>query len=187
MSMDLFDLTTAEGWRLVVDDGAASRPDLLGSPQKDELSAQACAGNVVAIPSTLRPIDAFFAVAHEIAEARYDFTGHHQHVWREQCNIMARWCRRLTGELRSALEQDGRELDAVRGSLDQCRRERSQALHDLARFGLLNTNDPSPVKNVVVTWRGSISDLVTDLEPLLGAQGLGVLEQLLRDKREASP
>lgn len=185
--MNLFDLARAEGWTLVVDDQAPDRPDILGSPQRDELSAQACAGNVVAIQKTLAPSNAFFSVAHEIAETRYDFTGHHQHVWREQCNILARWCRKLTVELETVLAQDARELDAVRGSLDQCRRERSQALGDLVHFGVLNTNDYRSTKDVPVVWRGSVGDLVTDLEPLLGIPGLDTLERLLREKREARP
>lgn len=186
--MDLSDLTRSEGWTLVVDDGAGSRADLLGSPQTDELSAQACAGNVVAIPSGFAPIDAFFAVAHEIAEARYDFTGHHQHVWREQCNILARWCRKLTGALTTEHAQSSRELDAVRESLDQCRKERGKALDELVRRWAI----PSPsaisvekraVKDTTVVWRGSVTDLLTDLAPLLGTEGLNDLENQLWHKR----
>lgn len=38
---------------------------------------------------------AFYPVSHEIAEDRCGFTGHHQLLWREQLNILARWCARL--------------------------------------------------------------------------------------------
>lgn len=91
----LFELAAREGYTLVIDDGASERPDRLGAPQRDELCAQACRGNVIAIRSTL-PLDrAFYAVSHEIAEDRSDYTGHHQLLWREQLQILARWCRRL--------------------------------------------------------------------------------------------
>lgn len=93
----LFELAASEGWQLVVDDNASERPDALGTPQRDELCAQACKGNVVAIRSGLALDHAYYAVSHEIAEARHDFTGHHQAVWREQCSILARWCRKLNG------------------------------------------------------------------------------------------
>lgn len=95
MSHPLYALAASEGWTLVVDDGAPDRPDALGTPQRDELCAQACQGQVVAVRSALPLDSAFYAVSHEIAEARYDFTGHHQSVWREQCSILARWCRKL--------------------------------------------------------------------------------------------
>ncbi len=118
--IDLAKLASWEGWTLVVDDNAPNRPDILGTPQRDELCAQACKGNVVAIRSEL-PLDhAFYAVAHEIAEARNNFTGHHQAVWREQCAIMSRWCR-LLREDNGLLE---RELAAVTNALDECRKER---------------------------------------------------------------
>lgn len=93
--MNLFDLTLSEGWTLVVDDNAPDRPDALGTPQRDELCAQACKGQVVAVRSKLSLEHAYYAVSHEIAEARNDFTGHHQAVWREQCAILSRWCRKL--------------------------------------------------------------------------------------------
>lgn len=117
--MDLFTLTQSEGWTLVVDDNAPDRPDILGQPQRDELCAQACKGNVIAIRSSLKHVDAFYAVAHEIAEARLSFTGHSQHVWREQCGILSRWCRHLTVE-NSQLE---REVHAVSDTLDTYRTE----------------------------------------------------------------
>lgn len=96
--IDLFALAKSEGWTLVVESGGPDRPDILGTPQRDELCAQACRGNVVVIRPELALADAFYAVSHEIAEARSDFTGHHQAVWREQCSIMARWCRKLFRE-----------------------------------------------------------------------------------------
>lgn len=98
--MNLFELAASEGWRLVIDDAAPDRPDALGTPQRDELCAQACRGNVVAIRSSLPLPSAYYAVSHEIAEARNDFTGHHQQVWREQCSILARWCRKLGADQR---------------------------------------------------------------------------------------
>lgn len=98
--LDLYTLTESEGWTLVVDENAPDRPDILGLPQRDELCAQACKNNVIAIRPSLKHIDAFYAVSHEIAEARYDFSGHHQHVWREQCNILSRWCRHISLENR---------------------------------------------------------------------------------------
>ncbi len=93
--MNLFELAASEGWKLVVDDNAPDRPDILGTPQRDELCAQACKGQIIAIRSGLDMSDAFYAVSHEIAEARNDFTGHHQKVWREQCSILSRWCKKL--------------------------------------------------------------------------------------------
>jgi len=103
--MDLKELTASEGWTLVIDDNAADRDDALGTPQRDELCAQACMGNVVAIRSGLPLAEAFYAVSHEIAEARNDFTGHHQAVWREQCSIMSRWCKKLFNAQLSAVAQ----------------------------------------------------------------------------------
>lgn len=93
--MNLVELAASEGWTLIVDDNAPDRSDALGTPQRDELCAQACQGQVVAIRPQLKLEHAFYAVSHEIAEARNDFTGHHQAVWREQCSILSRWCRRL--------------------------------------------------------------------------------------------
>lgn len=92
---ELFELAKSEGWMLVIDDNASERPDALGTPQRDELCAQACEGQVIAIRSGLSLDFAYYAVSHEIAEARSGFTGHHQGVWREQCAILARWCRLL--------------------------------------------------------------------------------------------
>lgn len=88
-------LCKSEGFELIIDDGAPDRLDRLGEPQRDELCAQACQNNVIAVRSTLRPEFAFYAVSHEIAETRSGFTGHHQLLWREQCTVLARWCRRL--------------------------------------------------------------------------------------------
>ena len=93
--MNLMELARMEGYELVIDDNAPDHPDALGAPQRDELCAQACKGNVIRIRSGLREEHAFYAVAHEIAEDRCDFTGHHQLLWREQTAIMARWCSRL--------------------------------------------------------------------------------------------
>lgn len=93
--MDLKELVAREGYTLIIDDDAANNSDALGLPQMDELCAQACKGNVIRMRSGLREEHAFYAVAHEIAEDRCDFTGHHQLLWREQTAIMARWCARL--------------------------------------------------------------------------------------------
>lgn len=121
--MNLVELTRYEGWTLVVDDNAPDRPDILGTPQRDELCAQACNGNVVAIKPSLGLIHAFYAVSHEIAEARNGFTGHHQAVWREQCNILSRWCRHLAIEN----TQVERELHAVTATLDEHRKREVEA------------------------------------------------------------
>lgn len=94
--MNLGDLCRTEGYTLVVDDHAPDHPDALGTPQRDELCAQACRGNVIRLRSGLPEHAAFYAVSHEIAEDRNGFTGHHQAVWREQCTILARWCKRLS-------------------------------------------------------------------------------------------
>ncbi len=93
--MNLAELTRLEGYELIIDDQAADHPDALGTPQRDELCAQACRGNVIRMRAGLRERDAFYAVAHEIAEHRCDFSGHTQLLWREQLCIMARWCARL--------------------------------------------------------------------------------------------
>ena len=90
--MTLAELVAREGYTLVIDDHAPDHPEALGTPQRDELCAQACKGNVVRMRSSLPPERAFYAVSHEIAEDRCDFTGHHQLLWREQLNILARWC-----------------------------------------------------------------------------------------------
>lgn len=93
--LTLRDLVEREGWRYVEVDAPSEEPSRLGSPQRDPLCfAQACAGNVLAVKPN-GSSHAFYAAAHEIAEARHDFSGHDQHVWREQCNILARWCRQL--------------------------------------------------------------------------------------------
>lgn len=92
----LAELAKLEGYTLIIDDNAADSPDCLGLPQRDELCAQACRNNVVRMRSGLRERDAFYAVAHEIAEHRCDFTGHTQLLWREQLSIMSRWCARLS-------------------------------------------------------------------------------------------
>ena len=93
--MTLKDLVELEGWRYVEMDDPSEHPGRLGSPQTDPLCyAQACAGNVLAVQPGHEG-HAFYAAAHEIAEARHDFSGHTQHVWREQNNILARWCRHL--------------------------------------------------------------------------------------------
>jgi hypothetical protein len=93
--MTLEELVKREGYTLVIDDNAPDHPDALGLPQRDELCAQACKGNVIRMRSGLAEEHAFYAVAHEIAEDRCDFTGHHQKLWREQTAVMARWCSRL--------------------------------------------------------------------------------------------
>lgn len=93
--MTLADLVRLEGYTLVIDDHAADHPDALGLPQRDELCAQACKGNVIRITSSLRERDAWYPVSHEIAEHRNDFSGHTQRLWREQLNILSRWCARL--------------------------------------------------------------------------------------------
>lgn len=121
--IDLYTLTESEGWTLIVDENAPDRPDILGLPQRDELCAQACKNNIIAIRPQLKHIDAFYAVSHEIAEARHDFTGHHQHVWREQCSILSRWCRHLTLENR----QTELELQAVTKTLDDHRKRGLEA------------------------------------------------------------
>lgn len=95
MRLTLRDLARMEGYELVIDDHAADHPDALGTPQRDELCAQACKGNVIRVRSGLRERDAYYAVAHEIAEDRCDFSGHTQRLWREQLSIMSRWCARL--------------------------------------------------------------------------------------------
>lgn len=93
--MNLSDLVESEGYRLVIDDNAADYPEALGTPQRDELCAQACKGRIIRMRSGLPEHAAFYAVSHEIAEDRNGFTGHHQAVWREQCAVLARWCKRL--------------------------------------------------------------------------------------------
>lgn len=104
--LTLRDLVEREGWRYVEVEAPCEEPSRLGSPQRDPLCfAQACAGNVLAVKPNSAG-HAFYAAAHEIAEARHDFSGHHQHVWREQCNILARWCRQLYVATRSAAPCD---------------------------------------------------------------------------------
>lgn len=120
--IDLHKLVRWEGWELVIDDNAPDRPDALGQPQRDELCAQACKDNVVALRSDLALDHAFYAVSHEMAEARNGFKGHTQQVWREQCSIMARWCRIL----REDNEQLERELVAVTAMLDENRRQAAE-------------------------------------------------------------
>lgn len=93
--MNLAELVKLEGYTLVIDDAAADHPDLLGTPQRDELCAQACKGNVIRMRSGLEEHDAWYPVSHEIAEDRTDFKGHTQKLWREQLNILSRWCARL--------------------------------------------------------------------------------------------
>lgn len=94
-SHPLFSLASSEGFVLVVDGNAPDRDDILGLPQRDELCAQACKGNIIAIRPSLPLDSAYYAVSHEIAEVRTDFRGHNQLLWREQCTILARWCRKL--------------------------------------------------------------------------------------------
>lgn len=101
--LSLKDLCRMEGYELVIDDGAADHPDALGLPQRDELCAQACKGNVIRMRSGLPERDAWYPVSHEIAEDRTDFSGHTQKLWREQLNILARWCARLAADNRSGI------------------------------------------------------------------------------------
>jgi hypothetical protein len=96
--LTLKDLVRKEGYELVIDDGAADHPDALGTPQRDELCAQACKGNVIRMRSGLAEEDAWYPVSHEIAEDRTDFRGHTQKLWREQLNILSRWCARLAAD-----------------------------------------------------------------------------------------
>lgn len=107
--LTLRELAMFEGYELIIDDNAADHPDAKGLPQRDELCAQACAGNVIRMRSRLRQRDAFYAVAHEIAEDRCDFSGHTQILWREQTAIQARWCARLMAEQ----ERLARELESA--------------------------------------------------------------------------
>jgi hypothetical protein len=95
----LREMVAREGYQLVIDDHAPDHPDALGTPQRDELCAQVCKGNVIRMPSKLRPRDAWYPVSHEIAEDRTDFSGHNQRLWREQLNILQRWCARLAERL----------------------------------------------------------------------------------------
>jgi len=93
--MTLADLCASEGYTLIIDDNAPEHPDALGLPQRDELCAQACKGNVIRMRSGLPDHLAYYPLSHEIAEDRCGFTGHHQGLWREQTSILARWCARL--------------------------------------------------------------------------------------------
>lgn len=97
--MRLAELVRLEGYELIIDDNASEHPDALGTPQRDALCAQACKGNVIRMRSGLRERDAWYAVSHEIAEDRCDFSGHTQLMFREQLNILARWCCRLAAGL----------------------------------------------------------------------------------------
>lgn len=94
----LKELVTREGYTLIIDDAAPDHPEALGQPQRDELCAQACAGNIIRMRSGLPEEDAWYPVSHEIAEDRTDFKGHTQKLWREQLNILARWCARLAAD-----------------------------------------------------------------------------------------
>jgi len=100
--MTLKELVKLEGYELVVDDGYADHPGAMGTPQRDELCAQMCLGNVIRIPSTLTEANAIYPISHEIAEHRCDFTGHHQRLWRQQCDILQRWCARLLAAQQAA-------------------------------------------------------------------------------------
>lgn len=93
--LTLADLVEREGYRLVIDDNAADSPDAMGTPQRDELCAQMCRGNVIRMRSGMLESLAWYPVSHEIAEDRTDFQGHTQKLWREHLNILSRWCARL--------------------------------------------------------------------------------------------
>jgi hypothetical protein len=93
--LTLVDLVRMEGYTLIIDDHAADHPDAKGTPQRDELCAQACLGNIIRIRSGISERDAWYPVSHEIAEDRCDHGGHTQKLWREQLNILSRWCARL--------------------------------------------------------------------------------------------
>src|ERR1043165_8269761 len=94
-------LTAREGYELIIDDHAADHPDLLGTPQRDELCAQVCKGNVIRMRSGLDEPVAWYPVSHDIAEDRTDFRGHTQRLWREQIYVLTRWCARLAAENRA--------------------------------------------------------------------------------------
>jgi hypothetical protein len=98
-ALDLHRLCLLEGYQLIIDENAADHPDALGAPQRDELCAQACKGNVIRMRPGVPPAAAFYAVSHEIAEDRTDFGGHTQLLFREQLNIVTRWCARLAAEV----------------------------------------------------------------------------------------
>jgi hypothetical protein len=97
----LIELVASEGYTLIIDDAAADHPDALGTPQRDELCAQACKGNVIRMRSGLSEEHGVYACAHEIAEDRSGFTGHHQLLWREQTAIMARWVARQMRKIKA--------------------------------------------------------------------------------------
>lgn len=108
--MKLEDLAAREGYSLVVDPNAPDRADALGLPQRDELCAQACVGNVIAIRPSVPERFRVYPASHEIAEDRSGFTGHHQALWREQVGILSRWVRILLEEN----ERLRQRLDATR-------------------------------------------------------------------------
>ncbi len=84
-----------EGWTLVYTDEPSLHPEAIGSRQSDPAATvQALSGNRLAIREGTER-DSYYAAAHEIAEARNGFSGHHQQCWREQCTILARWVRLL--------------------------------------------------------------------------------------------
>lgn len=84
-----------EGFTLVYCDAPSEHPDAIGARQTDPTATvQALTRNRLAIRRGTER-DSYYAAAHEIAEARNGFTGHHQQCWREQCTILARWCRLL--------------------------------------------------------------------------------------------
>lgn len=59
----LKDLVAREGYTLIIDDAAPDHPDALGTPQRDELCAQACKGNIIRMRSGIAPEDAWAHVA----------------------------------------------------------------------------------------------------------------------------
>lgn len=103
--LTLKDLVAREGYALIIDDNAADHPEALGVPQRDELCAQVCKGNIIRMRSGLEDHVAWYPVSHEIAEDRTDFKGHTQKLWREQLNILSRWCMRLDEENARMSEQ----------------------------------------------------------------------------------
>jgi len=106
--MTLEELVKREGYTLEVDPNASARQDIRGLPQEDELCAQACDGNVIAVRPGVPVPFRVYPVSHEIAEDRCGFTGHHQGVWREQLSIVCRWVRLLLDENARLRAEKGR-------------------------------------------------------------------------------
>jgi hypothetical protein len=93
----LSDLVTAEGFGFMINARPASLETALGEPNP-YCCVQDLGQGKFAIACVADSIDYVYSAAHEIAELAHGFK-HSEELFSEQAGILARWCKRLQGEV----------------------------------------------------------------------------------------